>query len=167
MLQGGDSLSLPQSGFKDETDFDSLSQSNRFLFRVYTPKERSPFCDETDPYFVAPKYDEVFARSPEDLPNVRFSETLVGTYEDVVTHLEWTTRSKSPYISTSFSFGWAIWEAVRRFHSGMKKDVEIAIIDANALGGRAATAVQLLHKSSEEQYVASFSHIFNALKYIP
>ncbi|KAF8152999.1 hypothetical protein B0H34DRAFT_800262 [Crassisporium funariophilum] len=138
--------SLPQCGFGSEIDFDTLIQSNRFLFRVYTPKEKSPFSDDTDPFFVAPKFDELFARSPVDIPNVKFSEPLAGSYADVAKHMEWTTRSTSPYISTSFSFSWSIWEAVRRYHLGVKKDIEIAIIDATALGGRAATAVQLLRK---------------------
>lgn len=144
---------LPQCGFGSEHDFDSLIKSNRFLFRVYTPKERSPFADDTDPFFVAPRFDELIARSPIDLPNVKFSEPAIGTYADVTRHMEWTTRTSSTYVSTSFSFTWAIWEAVRRYHIGIKKDVEIAIIDATALDGRGATAIQLLEKSTLEEYV--------------
>ena len=143
--------SLPQCGFGADIDFDTLIKTNHFLFRVYTPKERSPFSDDTDPFFVAPRFDEQFARSPVDLPNIKFSEPVVGSYTEVARHMEWTTRSSSTYISTSFSFSWAIWEAVRRYHSGVKKDVEIAIIDASALGGRAATAVQLLRKASQKE----------------
>jgi hypothetical protein len=145
--------SLPQCGFGTDIDFDSLIKSNRFLFRVYTPKERSPFGDDTDPFFVAPRFDELVARSPVDPPNVKFSEPMVDSYAEVARHMEWTTRTSSSYISTSFSFTWAIWEAVRRYHIGVKKDVEIAIIDSTALGGRAATAIQLLKKSSPEEYV--------------
>ncbi|KAJ3504701.1 hypothetical protein NLJ89_g7795 [Agrocybe chaxingu] len=143
--------SLPQCGFGTETDFDKLVAQNHFLFRVYTPRERSPFDDETDPFFIAPRFNELVARSPVDLPDIKFPETAVGSYADVARHMDWTTKATSPYISTSFSFSWAIWEAVRRFHVGVKKDVEIAIIDAGALGGRAATAVQLLKKSSPKQ----------------
>jgi hypothetical protein len=143
--------SLPQCGFGADIDFDSLIKTNRFLFRVYTPKERSPFSDDTDPFFVAPRFDEQFARSPVELPNIKFSEPVVGSYAEVARHMEWTTRSSSTYISTSFSFSWVIWEAVRRYHSGVKKDVEIAIIDATALDGRAATAVQLLRKASQKE----------------
>ncbi|KAF9484080.1 hypothetical protein BDN70DRAFT_196577 [Pholiota conissans] len=142
---------LPQCGFGTDIDFDSLIKSNRFLFRVYTPKERSPFADDTDPFFVAPRFDELVARSPLDPPNVKFSEPVVGSYAEVARHMEWTTRTSSCYVSTSFSFTWAIWEAVRRYHIGVKKDVEIAIIDSTALGGRAATAIQLLKKSSPEE----------------
>lgn len=142
---------LPQCGFGADVDFNTLIKSNRFLFRVYTPKERSPFYDETDPFFVAPRFDEQFARSPVDLPKVKFSEPLIGSYADVARHLEWTTRSTSSYISTSFSFSWSIWEAIRRYHQGIKKDVEIAIIDSTALGGRAATAIQLMQKSSPSE----------------
>ncbi|KAF8173705.1 hypothetical protein BJ912DRAFT_70984 [Pholiota molesta] len=148
--------SLPQCGFGTDIDFDSLIKSNRFLFRVYTPKERSPFGDDTDPFFVAPRFDELVSRSPVDPPNVKFSEPMVGSYAEVARHMEWTTRTSSSYISTSFSFTWAIWEAVRRYHIGVKKDVEIAIIDSPALGGRAATAIQLLKKSSPEERTEQF-----------
>ena len=140
--------SLPQCGFGADIDFDSLINANRFLFRVYTPKEGS---DNSDAYFVAPKFNEQVARSPVDLPNVKFPETLVGTYAEVARHLEYTSKASSCYISSSFSFAWAIWEAVKRYHVGVKKDVQIAVIDASALGGRAATALQLLMKSTENQ----------------
>ena len=142
---------LPQCGFGADIDFDTLIKANRFLFRVYTPKERSPFEDDTDPFFVAPRFDEQVARSPVDVPKIRFSEAVIGTYDEVARHLDWTTRATSCYISTSFSFSWSIWEAVRRYHQGVKKDVEIAVIDGTALGGRAATAIQLLQKSSLEE----------------
>jgi len=155
--------SLPQCGFGADIDFDSLIKTNRFLFRVYTPKERSPFSDDTDPFFVAPRFDEQFARSPVELPNIKFSEPVVGSYAEVARHMEWTTRSSSTYISTSFSFSWVIWEAVRRYHSGVKKDVEIAIIDATALGGRAATAVQLLRKASQKEWVILLPFIYSLL----
>ncbi|KAH9474582.1 hypothetical protein JR316_0013044 [Psilocybe cubensis] len=142
---------LPQCGFGADVDFNTLIQSNRFLFRVYTPKERSPFYDDTEPFFVAPRFDEQFVRSPVDLPKVKFSEPFIGSYADVARHMEWTTRSTSSYISTSFSFSWSIWEAVRRYYQGVKKDVEIAIIDSTALGGRAATAIQLMQKSTPSE----------------
>ncbi|KAF8805611.1 hypothetical protein BYT27DRAFT_7142393 [Phlegmacium glaucopus] len=149
-------IPLPQCGFGDDIDFNSLIKSNHFLFRVYSPKERSPFSDPSDPFFVAPKFDEQFTRSPVDLPDastLKFPEPVAGSesYSEVARHMEWTTRSTSPYISTSFSFSWSIWEAVRRYHFGVKKDVQIAIIDASVLKGRAATAVQLLQNSSPNQ----------------
>jgi hypothetical protein len=144
---------LPQCGFGEDIDFNTLIGSNRFIFRVFSPKEKSPFSDPSDPFFVAPKFDEQFTRSPVDIPDatVRFPELMTDSYSEVARHMEWTTRSTSPYISTSFSFSWSIWEAVRRYHFGVKKDVQIAIIDASALEGRAATAVQLLQKSSPNQ----------------
>lgn len=149
---------LPQCGFGEDIDFNTLIESNRFIFRVFSPKEKSPFSDPSDPFFVAPKFDEQFTRSPVDLPDstVKFPELMAGSYSEVARHMEWTTRSTSPYISTSFSFSWSIWEAVRRYHFGVKKDVQIAIIDASALEGRAATAVQLLQNSSPDQYVVVF-----------
>lgn len=145
-----DPTPLPQYGFGAETDFDSLISTNHFVFRVYTPKPRSPFFDDSDPFFVAPKFDERYALSPKQLtPGNPFDQIPIsqsGTYEDAAKHMDWTTRASSAYISTSFSFIWSIWEALRRYHQGIKKDVQIAVIDASALTGRAATAVQLLRK---------------------
>jgi hypothetical protein len=153
---------LPQCGFGEDIDFNTLIESNHFIFRVFSPKEKSAFSDPSDPFFVAPKFDEKFARSPVDLPDatVKFPEPMAGSYSEVARHMEWTTRSTSPYISTSFSFSWSIWEAVSRYHFGVKKDVQIAIIDASALEGRAATAVQLLQNSSPDQYVVVFSSLY-------
>ncbi|KAE9402663.1 hypothetical protein BT96DRAFT_956154 [Gymnopus androsaceus JB14] len=51
-----------------------------------------------------------------------------ATYEDCIQHLSWETRSRSPFISTTFSFAWAFWDALRRFETGVKHDVEIAVI---------------------------------------
>lgn len=138
---------LPQHGFAKDIDFESLSKNNKFLFRVYTPKERSPFADDTYPFFVAPRFDELFSRSPVDLPTIS-GAGVQWSYAEVAKHMEWTTRSSSSYITTSFSFSWAIWEAVRRYHLGVKKDIQIAIIDAALLVGRAATVVQLLNTSA-------------------
>ena len=73
------------------------------------------------------------------------------TYEDVIQHLDWTQRGQSPYVSTSFSFAWAIWEAIRRYHVNVKHDVEIAVIDARAVADHATTAVELLMKASPKQ----------------
>ncbi|KAG5643530.1 hypothetical protein DXG03_000722 [Asterophora parasitica] len=139
-------ISLPQYGFGTDVDFDGLVTDNHFLFRVYTPKAPSPFVDDSEPSFVAPKYDERFTRSPDEIkaPHIGRHRRHIGTYDDVTRHMDWTTKSSSPYISTSFSFIWSIWEALRRYHLGVKKDVEIAVIDASALSDRAVTAVELL-----------------------
>lgn len=139
--------SLPQYGFGQIVDFESLVANNHFLFRVYTPKESSPFADDSEPFFVAPKFDQRYARSPADIQAYRDHRSHIGTYDDVVRHMDWTTKASSTYISTSFSFIWSIWEALKRYHSGIKKDVQIAVIDASALSGRAVTAVQLLRDS--------------------
>ncbi|KAF9045454.1 hypothetical protein BJ165DRAFT_1528322 [Panaeolus papilionaceus] len=141
---------LPQSGFGPTIAFNSLYHSNPFLFRVYTPKEKSPFTDDSDPLFVAPKFDELFARTPVEITQAQFPDPSSWDCTDVAHHMEWTTRSSSSFISTSFSFSWAIWEAVRRYHLGVKKDIEIAIIDAAVVDGRAATAVELLARGTHE-----------------
>ena len=132
--------SLPQYGYESEHSFENLIQNNPFLFRVYTPKARSPFFDSTEPFFVGHSADEDSVRGADQY-----------TYDDVARHMDWTTRSASPFISTSFSFVWAIWEAVRRHRTGVKHDIEIAIIDARAVSGRAVTALELLRKGSPQE----------------
>jgi len=135
--------SLPQYGFGSEHTFENLIQDNNnpFLFRVYTPKPRSPFFDPSEPFFVGQKCDDDLSY-PVDQIAAR------STYEDAARHMEWTTRSSSPFISTSFSFVWAIWEAVRRYRANVKHDIEIAVIDARAVSGRAVTALELLRKGT-------------------
>ncbi|KAF5350598.1 hypothetical protein D9756_008671 [Leucocoprinus leucothites] len=143
---------LPQHGFHSDTDLQSLLSENPFLFRVYTPKERSPFFDDTDPYFLAPKFNEKYARSPVEIRNhQQFIDEWNVSYTDVAKHMDWTTRIASPFISTSLSFAWCIWDALRRFHQGVKKDVQVAIIDGRAIADRASTAVELLELSSPSQ----------------
>ena len=147
-------LGLPQYGFGPEVDFGTLLDANHFLFRVYTPRTHASRAD--DPYFIAPKF-EAKDNSPledslwEKAFDIDPPEIPIGTYEDVVKHMDWTTRVSSPFISTSFSFIWSIWEALRRYHSGVKKDVEIAVIDARRVSRRAVTAVQLLRESLPSQ----------------
>ncbi|KAH0578560.1 hypothetical protein H2248_003707 [Termitomyces sp. 'cryptogamus'] len=145
-------VSLPQYGFSTDVEFDKLVKDNHFLFRVYTPRARLPFVDDSEPYFLAPKFNERWTRSPEEFVRSPFcyegSDRHVGTYEDVAIHMDFSTKSSSPYISTSFSFIWSIWEALRRYHLGVKKDVEIAVIDASAVSQRAASAIQLLQTCS-------------------
>ncbi|KXN88420.1 hypothetical protein AN958_07326 [Leucoagaricus sp. SymC.cos] len=143
---------LPQHGFNADTNFRSLVLHNPFLFRVYTPKERSPFFDDTDPYFLAPKFNDRYARSPVEIRNhQQFIDEWNLNYADVAKHMEWTTRIRSPFISTSLSFAWCIWDALRRFHQGVKKDVQVAIIDGRTIADRAATAVELLELSSPHE----------------
>lgn len=146
---------LPQYGFGSEYSFDHLIQDNPFLFRVYTPKTPSQIFSTPEPYFVGHKYNERFTRAAEQLksPAVGPGETIASTssYQDVALHMDWTQRHKSPFVSTTFSFIWAIWEATRRYRVGLKHDIEIAVIDARMLGGRAATALELLRKGSPKE----------------
>jgi len=144
------SLSLPQYGFGTECEFDVLVKNAQFLFRVYTPKPRSPFSDPSDPFFVGQKFDDRYTQVPTDLFESRSSPpkiSQIASYADVIHHMDWTTRYSSPYITTSFSFMWAIWEALRRYHEQVKHDVEIAIIDARAVADKAMTTVQLLRQA--------------------
>ncbi|KAJ7141614.1 hypothetical protein C8R46DRAFT_968646 [Mycena filopes] len=129
---------LPQYGFGTETKFKKLVEQNAFLFRVHTPKS-IPGAPEVP--FPALRFDGRFTHSasPPD-PN----SSQVPTYADVVRHMDWTTRYSSAYVSASFSFMWAVWEAVRRYHLGVKHDVEIALIDATALARRTVTVVEVL-----------------------
>jgi hypothetical protein len=148
--QDGDHSLLPQYGFGACADFDVLVKNNHFLFRVYTPKERSPFFDDTDPFFIAPKFNERYNRSPLKLSH-EDAVCYRGTYDDVVKHMDWTSRSSSLFISTSFSFTWAIWEGLRRYYLGVKKDIQIAVIESSAVSGRAVTAIELLRKSDPSE----------------
>jgi hypothetical protein len=146
--------SLPQFGFNDELTFDVLVEQNPFLFRVYTPRKRSPLIHETGPFFVAQLFNEHHNSAPAPLSHpssISKDVAASATYADVVRHMDWTSRTSSPYISTSFSFAWAIWEATRRYRDSMKHDIEIAVIDAQALVGRAATAVELLRKGESKE----------------
>lgn len=144
---------LPQYGYGSDHTFDRLIQDNHFLFRVYTPKQRSPFFDSTEPYFVGQKYNEQFREAAERLRQPFTGKPVASTssYADVAQHMDWTQRHMSPYISTTFSFAWAIWEATRRYRVGLKHDIEIAIIDARQLAGRAATALELLRKGTPNE----------------
>ncbi|EIW79645.1 hypothetical protein CONPUDRAFT_106280 [Coniophora puteana RWD-64-598 SS2] len=137
---------LPQHGFGAECCFDGLIERNPFLFRVYTPKSHAR--PESEPFFVGQKYNSSYSDAPETLESPSGASVAeLSTYRDVVQHMDWTQRHMSPYISSSFSFTWAIWEAARRYRHGVKHDIHIAVIDARALEGRAATALELLRKS--------------------
>ncbi|KAF7303958.1 hypothetical protein MIND_00626500 [Mycena indigotica] len=137
-------LDLPQFGFQsDSVEFRRLVERNPFIFRVHSPKtDISPLEDA----FIAPKFDARYS----DIKEEQLRDPPAATYVEVAKHLEWTTRHASEYISTSFSFMWAIWEALRRYHFGVKHDVEIAIIDATAsvISQRAITAVEVLRSVS-------------------
>ncbi|KAJ7035918.1 hypothetical protein C8F04DRAFT_1221047 [Mycena alexandri] len=127
---------LPQYGFGTDTEFKKLVERNAFLFRVHTPKPST----SAEVPFPALKFDWRYTSStgPPSL------DPPPATYNDVARHMDWTTRHSSPYISTSFSFMWAVWEAVRRYHFGVKHDVEIAVIDATAVAGGSLTVVEIL-----------------------
>jgi hypothetical protein len=142
---------LPQVGFGQDITFDTIVTYNKFLFRVYTPKH-TVSTDQDSAFFVGNKFDQKYAPSTPVSSDMylpfgpSLSET--ATYEDCINHLNWETRATSPFISTSFSFAWAVWDAVRRYNSGVKHDVEIAVIDASAVAGKSVTALQLLRKAS-------------------
>lgn len=144
---------LPQYGFGADVTFGKLIEGNPYLFRVHTPKAHPPNYDGSEPYFVGSKYSDTFSAAAIHSSCPPSSSTPISsiTYTDVVKHLDWTTRSESPYISTSFSFAWAIWEAIRRYHVNVKHDVEIAIIDASAVADRAVTAAEVLMKASPQE----------------
>jgi hypothetical protein len=146
--------SLPQYGYNGKHTFKELVKQNPFLFRVYTPKQLSSFVDDSDPFFLGLSFNENFTVSPEKLSDPGssvYDVATTGTYADVVRHMGWITRASSPYISTSFSFVWALWEAIRRYRVNMKHDIEIAIINAHFLAGRAVTAAELLRKGKAEE----------------
>ncbi|KAF7298317.1 hypothetical protein MKEN_01356200 [Mycena kentingensis (nom. inval.)] len=118
-------LLLPQYGFGSEFEFRRLVERNPFLFRVHSPKSDAAPLEDA---FVAPAFDPRYTEARLEM----LSEPPAATYAEVAKHLDWTTRHSSVYVSTSFSFMWAIWEALRRYHFGVKHDIEIAIVDATA-----------------------------------
>ncbi|KAF9030338.1 hypothetical protein BDZ89DRAFT_1064757 [Hymenopellis radicata] len=149
-LNGDSALhSLPRLGFSETVEFDNLVEKNPFLYRVYTPKAHSPsICYDKKIFCLAPRFNTKYSSPVDDVallsPTVPVAES--ATSSDVTRHMDWTTRSSSCYISTSFSFAWAIWEAMRRYKTGYKHDVEIAVIDAASLKGRAVTGVQVMRQ---------------------
>ncbi|KAJ7437194.1 hypothetical protein B0H11DRAFT_2255543 [Mycena galericulata] len=125
---------LPQYGFGPETEFKTLVEKNPFLFRLHTPRA------SRDPFTALP-----FEGSHTSDVRRQSLDPPLATYSDVIRHMDWTTtRHTSPYISASFSFMWAIWEALRRYHFGVKHDVEIAVIDATAISRQSITVVELM-----------------------
>ena len=147
-----DTNALPQHGFGSEVAFDRLLSANPFLYRVYTPRSTPPQDGSAEPYFVGSKFDnKESADAFQSSTAFSTSASSASTYDDVVQHMSWTTRAASPFISTSFSFAWAIWEAIRRYHTGIKHNVEIAVIDARAVADRSITATELLMKASPQE----------------
>jgi hypothetical protein len=148
---------LPQYGFGPDLTFDSLVEHNPFLFRVYTPKPLSPFFDSSEPFFIGQKFKNSYRYTVQDFQAMSSSSTLPdqssmpNSYADVANHMDWTKKSSSPFVTTSFSFAWAIWEATRRYKSNPKQAIEIAVIDAKAVAGRAVTALELLRKGSPKE----------------
>lgn len=119
---------LPQCGFGRTTAYEELVVDNPFLFRVHTPHRSESLASPTSsqaPFFLAAKFKH---GSTPDLTAA--SDQVAHTYTSVFNHLDWTARSHSPYVSTSFSFAWAVHDAARRYKLGVKQDVEIAVIDA-------------------------------------
>ncbi|KAI0075308.1 hypothetical protein K474DRAFT_1664356 [Panus rudis PR-1116 ss-1] len=146
--------SLPQYGFGSDVTFSKLIEGNPYLFRVHTPRAHPPQYDASEPYFVGPKYSDTLSSAAIKSPIPSSSPKNPAaslTYADVAQHLDWTTRSESPYVSTSFSFAWAVFEAIKRYHVNVKHDVEIAVIDARSVADRAVTAVELLMKGSPRE----------------
>jgi hypothetical protein len=143
---------LPQYGFGADVAFDRLLVSNPFLYRVYTPRTPLPDDASSDSYFVGSRFsDGISTPAAHSFSFDAGKLSTEATYADVAQHMEWTTRAASPYVSTSFSFAWAIWEAIRRYHANVKHDVEIAVIDAKAIADRSVTAAELLMKAPSKE----------------
>jgi hypothetical protein len=145
---------LPQYGFGPDLTFDSLVEHNPFLFRVYAPKPLSPFFDSSEPFFIGQKFKNSYRYTVQDFQAMSASpdqSAIPNSYADVANHMDWSKKSSSPFVTTSFSFAWAIWEATRRYKSNPKQPLEIAVIDARAVAGRAVTALELLRKGSPKE----------------
>lgn len=146
----------------DHAHFGDLVDENPFLFRVYTPKPHSPSITYDERIFcLAPRFNAKYSSPIEDIQHISPLGPIEETTSclDVIQHMEWTSRSSSPFITTSFSFAWAIWEAMRRYSNGYKLDVEIAVLDARSLMNKAVTASQVMQGTPLDEY-ASFSSDF-------
>ena len=84
-------------------------EDNHFLFRVYTPKDRSPFFDDSEPFFIGTRFDERYRETPDELRE--WDSYGLGPlaeamgYPDVARHLTWTTRRrKRPIDSFAMAF---------------------------------------------------------------
>jgi len=147
---------LPQYGFGPDLTFDSLVENNPYLFRVYTPKPLSPFFDSSEPFFIGQRFKNNYRYTVQDFQASSSSlspdqSAIPNSYADVANHMDWSKKSSSPFVTTSFSFAWAIWEATRRYKSNPKQAIEIAVIDAKAVAGRAVTALELLRKGTPKE----------------
>jgi hypothetical protein len=148
-------------------------QRPKFLFRVHSPKASlsdrsehhigtsSEYDDPSHAHpgiaFLAQKYDGRYNSQASELPlhhpDEPFSAAETVSYHDVATHLDWTQRSSSSFVSASSSFVWAIWESVRRFRTNVKHRVEIAVIDWDSVRERTVVVAPFLRKVPESAYV--------------
>jgi hypothetical protein len=150
---------LPQYGFGSDLTFSSQVEHNPFPFRVYTPPSRplSQFFDSAEPFFIARKFNNRDIHTVQDsramgLPSASSNQSAIPhSYADVVNCMDRTKSSSSSFITTSFSFAWAIWEATRRYGKDPTQAIEIAVIDAKAVEERAVTALELLRKGSPKE----------------
>ncbi|KAG6825369.1 hypothetical protein H0H87_009697, partial [Tephrocybe sp. NHM501043] len=84
-------------------------ENDHFLFHVYAPKAPSPFAGDSDPIVVALKFISTPVGFSNDHPPHHHHDDRrrhTGMYEDVAAHMEWSTQSALPYISTSFRVLW-------------------------------------------------------------
>ncbi|KAL0945981.1 hypothetical protein HGRIS_012259 [Hohenbuehelia grisea] len=133
-------------------DGSHVQTERTFLFRIYTPKKTAKSAEADGPYFVGPLFDGDFSSSPASLSEGQLPfQSKNSTYDDAVRHLDWTTRSSSPFISASFSFVWSLWEALRRYRMNIKHDIHIAVIDATGISDRYVATLDLLKRGIEGQ----------------
>ncbi|KAH8829224.1 hypothetical protein DL96DRAFT_1679663 [Flagelloscypha sp. PMI_526] len=151
---------LPQRGFGQIHDFAALAKAHKVLFRVYTPRSsHQAAVSDDDLFFVAGP-----SESDPSRPSTSTSASpQAPSYADVLRHLDWITRGNdSSCVSASFSFSWSLWEAYKRYHLGVKRDVHIAVIDAEQVS--ACTPTEVLSQCPPEQRQKSHWKWYNAVQ---
>jgi len=137
-----DRRTLRRFGFGENQTFASLVEDNRYLYRVYDAQTEMLLVPGRG--FVADRYRNYPIELDVERQCLLHSPNL-GI--DAVQHVdnEKGKKPKTPFISTTFSLTWAIFEANRRAtNTPPKERVMIAVIDGQRLLQYAKTALELL-----------------------
>jgi hypothetical protein len=148
--------------------FDATVRYHRFLYRVHNTTSDSPLDDELG--FIATTFQRnasdstllhLRRRPASDIDDLRDKAVKhVGRCSPTVSSSDMSAMW-SPFVSTSFSLPYALWEASRR------SDSSISIIDGHMLLGCAWLALELLgvqydterHLANESQEVLVWANV--------
>ena len=112
---------LPFFGFADTKEFSALSQRHSILFRLHTSLTSTPPSPEHT--ITAPMYSTTIYDNLRQLPDIREGTPDAQHVAELARHLRAYREMSdkrgqavfpSPWLSTTFSLPWVIWEAQRR-----------------------------------------------------